>query len=356
MTMFNILYNHPGIVATLGPNSSHKEVLEAMVASGLQVARFNFSHGSYEEHRARLHVLREVAHERGTTLIALADLCGPKVRVTHLQGEALTLREGAVVRIVDSVDRVGEDSFITSYAHLFEEVNAGMRILLDDGKMVLEVERIEDNDVLARVCTGGFLYKEKGVNVPGAFSKLHALTEKDKADLKVILEDGYDAVALSFVRKESDIDELKQMMGTYGTKILPIVAKIETKESLTHLDAITKHVSAVMVARGDLGVEVGLAHVPLYQKEICKTARRHHIPVIVATQVLQSMVEASSPTRAEVGDVVTALLDGASYIMLSDETTIGKHPALCVATCRDIVSGYNVTDTSSDEEVAENTF
>lgn len=309
-----------------------------MIKNGLDVARFNFSHSSHEEHGERLKLLTAIAKEEGTSVAAFADLCGPKVRVCALEGE-LVLQEGQEV-VINGV-RQGLVSIQVSYEFLHEELTSGSVIMVDDGKLELVVLSADATGVIASVTRGGTLINEKGVNIPGAFKKLPILTHKDKEDLRYIMNSSFDAIAVSFVRDAQDLKEVKEYMLSLANRQLPIIAKIETRAALGNLEGILAEADVVMVARGDLGVEVGLAHVPLYQKEICHYARQKNVPVIVATQMLQSMVHATSPTRAEVSDVVTALLDGASYVMLSDETTVGEYPALTIKTCKTLLNEYD---------------
>jgi pyruvate kinase len=218
-----------------------------------------------------------------------------------------------------------------------------MKILLDDGRIELVVENVTEDTAQTRVLRGGMLLEEKGVNVPEALWSLSSLTEKDLQDLSFIMNENYHAIALSFVRSKENIEEARKYMQTTFNKTLPIITKIETRQALHNLETIIESSDVVMVARGDLGVEIGLEHVPMHQKRICEVASRYNKPVIVATQLLESMVESPTPTRAEVSDVVNAILDGASYIMLSDETTTGKYPIEAVSTLSTIIKDYNAT-------------
>lgn len=340
-TMFSIHKNNPKIVATLGPSTEDKEVIALMCEKGLSVARFNFSHGDHDTQRARLLTLETISKEKATSVITFADLSGPKVRIGQLEDGKCELREGEIFIITTETIVGNEKRASITYQDFTQGIVVGMTILLDDGKLQLQIESIEGQDTHTRVIRGGTLLQEKGVNVPEATWSLSSLTEKDKHDLHFILEQNYHALALSFVRKKEDIEEARAFMKERGEKMLPIITKLETRQAMHNLESIIEASDCVMVARGDLGVEIGIEHVPMHQKTICALAEKYNKPVIVATQLLESMVESPTPTRAEVSDVVTAITDGASYVMLSDETTIGKHPVVCVETLSTIIAGYS---------------
>ncbi len=341
--MFNVYYGSPKIIATLGPSSDTVPVLDEMLKAGMFLARCNFSHGSYAEHAKRLNNLTSVQKNNGHKIFSFADLCGPKVRTVVKEGE-LILEEGEVVVITGSQvpmeNSILYKTFSVTYAHVHEEVKNGATILLDDGKLMLTVIKIEGEYIYTEVNRSGVLRDEKGVSIPGAFKKLSVLTEKDKKDIEYIIAHAYDAVALSFVKSEEDIAYFKKYTEEKYKRNLPVIAKIETIEALKNIEAIAKISDAIMVARGDLGVEIGVSHVPLWQKKICDIAKKYNKPVIVATQMLQSMVHEETPTRAEVSDVVNAILDGASYLMLSDETTIGDNPVRTVAQLSELIQTY----------------
>lgn len=340
--MFSLHNTKPRIVATLGPSSEALEVLTDMVTHGMSITRFNFSHGDHEAQAKRFETLKQVTSTTGATVHTFADLSGPKVRIGQLEESSYELLEGGNF-VLTTRPLMGTQTIASVQ---FEEFIVGMvpnmQILIDDGRIELEVIEVHETDVVTRVVRGGTLFPEKGVNIPHGLTALGSLTDKDKADMIFAIKTGYDAVALSFVRKKEDIEEARSHMVEHGGKILPIIAKLETRQAMANLESIIEAADVVMVARGDLGVEVGIAHVPMYQKEICEIAKKFNKPVIVATQMLESMVESPVPTRAEVSDVVNAVLDGASYVMLSDETTIGKHPVECVQTLASILKEYKV--------------
>ena len=325
------------IVATLGPASSTLETLRRLVRAGCDVFRINFSHGTHEQHAESLGLIRQVEDEVGTPLGVLADLCGPKIRVSPISGGAVLLAEGQMLAIQREPIIGQADRISTTLAELVDEVRPGERILLDDGKIRLEVVEVRPgNQALCRVLTGGILSSGKGVNLPGTRLTLSALTEKDHRDLAWIVQRDFDYVALSFVRKAEDIQALRSRL-TELKSDLHIVAKIEKPQALHNLQPIVEAADAVMVARGDLGVEMSLPAVPVAQKMIASLCRQLGKPCIVATQMLESMIESPTPTRAEVSDVANAVLDAADAVMLSGETAVGKFPAESVAMMNRVV-------------------
>jgi pyruvate kinase len=318
------------IVCTIGPATRSREMLESLILAGMDVARLNFSHGKREEHGEVIQGLREISESLGRPVAILQDLCGPKIRTGSLQGgAAIRLVPGAEI-VVTTEPVVGTASTIsTTYCHLPDDVAPGNRILLADGLMELEVLSTERNAVRCRVVHGGMLGEHKGMNLPGANLSTPALTEKDIADLKFGLERGVDYIAVSFVRKAEDLKLVRDLLNEAGADT-PVIAKIEKPEAVHNLDAILEVCQGVMVARGDLGVEVSPEKVPILQKKIIETANRHGDLVITATQMLESMIEHPRPTRAEASDVANAILDGTDAVMLSGETSIGKYPVECV--------------------------
>ncbi len=323
------------IVATIGPSSSSEEVLKEMVRHGLDVARLNMSHGSHEEHLKRIKILRKVEKDVGKPVPILMDLCGPKIRIGKLNREPLHLHRGETV--VLTTEKNGKGKIFVNYHNLHSEVREGEDILLADGTIRLKVREVRGQDVICEVMVGGVLTSHKGVNLPNSKLSVPALTEKDKRDVEFGISAGVDFIALSFVRKASDVLELKELTEKLGKK-LPVIAKIEKPEAVENLDEIISVSDGIMVARGDLGVELPLEKVPVVQKQIIRKANQAGKPVITATQMLKSMVDLPTPTRAEVADVANAVLDGTDALMLSEETAVGKYPAKVVETMSKIVS------------------
>jgi pyruvate kinase len=318
------------IVATLGPASDREGVLEEMIAAGVDVVRLNFSHGSADDHRQRLSRVREIANRLGKSVAALGDLQGPKIRIARFADGAVNLEEGQPFVLDVSMDsnagdaqRVGCD-----YKSLAEDVAAGDMLLLDDGRLVLEVEKVSAPEVHTKVVVGGKLSNNKGINKQGGGLSAAALTDKDKADLKTAIDIGVDYLAVSFPRSAADMLEARELLGEAGKEI-GLVAKVERAEAVADdetLDGIILASEAVMVARGDLGVEIGDAQLIGVQKRMIKRARSLNRAVITATQMMESMISAPLPTRAEVFDVANAVLDGTDAVMLSAETAAGDYP------------------------------
>lgn len=316
------------IVATLGPASSAPDTIRALFDAGADVFRLNFSHGSHEDHRARLERIRAIERETGRPVGVLADLQGPKLRVGTFAHGPVTLAEGAAFRLDLERDRPGDAGRVAMpHPEIFAALTEGAELLLDDGRLRLRVERCGPGYADTRVIAGGLLSERKGVNVPDVVLPLSALTAKDRADLDFALELGVDWIALSFVQRAADLDELRALVrGRAG-----LVAKLEKPAAIASLDAIVAASDALMVARGDLGVELPPEQVPAIQKRIVRACRRAGKPVIVATQMLESMVGAPVPTRAEASDVATAIYDGADAVMLSAESASGRFPLEAVA-------------------------
>jgi pyruvate kinase len=324
------------IVCTLGPATSSPARLKQLVAAGMDVARLNLSHGSYADHEAVYTEVRAAGNESGRAVGILVDLQGPKIRtgrfadgpVTLVNGERFTI---TIDDILGSLDRVS-----TTYKGLPGDVRPGDRLLIDDGKVALRAIEVTDTDIITVVVEGGVVSNNKGINLPGVAVSVPAMSEKDEADLRWALNLGADMVALSFVRDAKDIDRVLEIMDEVGVR-LPVIAKIEKPQAVEHLEEIINAFDGVMVARGDLGVELPLEEVPLVQKLAIEMARRKAKPVIVATQVLESMIESPRPTRAEASDCANAVLDGADAIMLSGETSVGKWPIEAVTTMARII-------------------
>ena len=319
------------IVCTLGPASLSLETITAMIHAGMDVARLNTSHGSLEEHARAIQLVRSAARAAGKDVAILLDLAGPKLRTGPTEGgRPLNLVDGQRVRITNRLVHGTEELFTISYPHLLEDVRPGTRILLDDGLIELEAESREDGSLVARVVHGGLLGPNKGVHIPGAELSAAPLTERDRAALELGIELGVDLVALSFVRRPEDLHQVREQMLRAGGEI-PVVAKIERRQALERLDAIVAESDGVMVARGDLGVEVGPAEVPIWQRRIIAAAAREKVPVITATQMLESMIDSPRATRAEASDVANAVWDRSDALMLSGETAVGRFPVEAVA-------------------------
>lgn len=324
------------IVATIGPATRSKEALRSAVRAGMNVARLNFSHGSHQEHREVIRLIREVSEEESAPVTILQDLQGPKIRVGRFKNGSIELKAGETVTITTEAV-VGEPGLIPSdFSGLPDAVKKDSKILLDDGLLELRVESVEGARVMAKVIFGGLLKDRKGMNVPGGHLSVDCLTEKDLEDLQFGLGEGVDYVALSFVRRPDDIRRLQDIIKEKrpGTRV---VAKIEMLEALEQLEEIVRLCDAVMVARGDLAVEVGQARLPQVQKRIVSLCNAMGTPVITATQMLDSMIENPRPTRAEITDVANAVLDGSDALMLSAESASGKYPFKCIATMGEII-------------------
>lgn len=321
------------IVATIGPATSSPEVLRDLIEAGATTLRLNFSHGSHDDHQRNIRLIRQVSFELNQPVAILQDLQGPKIRLGKFENGSITLQKGDPF-ILTSRPVVGthEISSVT-YEPLAEEVPEGATILLDDGRVEMVVEKInlDKKDLYCRVVVGGPLSNSKGVNFPGVYLSIRALTDKDKADLMFGLDQGVDWVALSFVRNPQDVLEIKELISSAG-KAVPVIAKIEKHEAIEQMEAVLSLCDGVMVARGDLGVELPAEDVPVLQKRLIATANRLGIPVITATQMLDSMVNNPRPTRAEISDVANAILDGTDAVMLSNETAVGKFPVQAVET------------------------
>ncbi len=320
------------IVATLGPASAEPEVLERLIANGLDVARLNFSHGRHEEHARMLDRIRAASRHLGKAVAVLQDLQGPKIRTGPLRaGKAgVEVESGGEITITTEGEVAGDEHLVsTTYPHLAEDVRAGDRLLVDDGLLEFRVLDTDGTRVRAEVVEGGHLGEHKGINLPGVALRAEALSEKDREDIAFGLSHGVDYVGLSFVRTPQDVGLCRAEMERAG-RVVPIIAKIEKPEALENLDAIIAAADGVMVARGDLGVEILPERVPLLQKEICRKANAVGKPVIIATQMLNSMIEHPRPTRAEASDVANGVWDGADAVMLSGETASGRYPLLAI--------------------------
>ncbi|MFN4279693.1 pyruvate kinase [Thermosynechococcus sp.] len=324
-----MLFRRTKIVATIGPASRSRDVIQQMLAAGMNVARLNFSHGDYKDHAETIALLRQVANAEATPLTLLQDLQGPKIRVGELPQGSLELVEGEQVTLVplseEKTQGIGID-----YPYLAEEAQPGMQVLLDDGLLELVVEAVEGRRVICRVVQGGTLKSRKGVNLPDLSLRLPSLTDKDKQDIQFGIEQGVDIISLSFVRRAEDLWELREYLAAHGAGDMPVLAKIEKPQAVENLSAILGVADAIMIARGDLGVEMPVEKVPLLQKQIIRECNYRSIPVITATQMLESMIHHPRPTRAEVSDVANAILDGTDAVMLSGESAVGAFPVQAV--------------------------
>ena len=324
------------IVCTLGPAAETIEQLESLILAGMDVARLNLSHGSHEDHLARYTAVRTAADKLGKGVGIFIDLQGPKIRVGKFKNGSETLESGQVFTITTADYEGDSEKCSTTYKGLCDDVAAGDRILIDDGKISLQVTTVQKPEVITKVVEGGVISNSKGINLPGVAVSVPALSEKDIDDLRWGLRTGVDMVALSFVRSAQDIIDVHRIMDEEGMR-LPVIAKIEKPQAVANLAEIVESFDGIMVARGDLGVELPLEEVPLVQKQCVTLSRIAGKPVIVATQMLDSMVNSSRPTRAEASDVANAVLDGADALMLSAETSVGEHPSLVVETMSKII-------------------
>jgi pyruvate kinase len=325
------------IVCTIGPATATPEKIRELVRAGMDVARLNFSHGTHADHEQVYRSVREASEECGRAVGILADLQGPKIRLGRFAAGPVEWRDGDVVRVTVEDVAGTHDRVSTTYAGLAEDAREGDRLLVDDGKVALVVRKVEDFDVVCEVVEGGTVSDHKGLSLPGMNVSVPALSEKDIADLEFALKLRVDVVALSFVRSPADIDRVHRTMDSMPGGRLPVIAKLEKPEAVDNLEAIVLAFDGVMVARGDLGVELPLEYVPLVQKRAIQIARENAKPVIVATQMLDSMIGSSRPTRAETSDVANAVLDGADAVMLSGETSVGRYPIESVQTMSRIV-------------------
>ncbi|MDX1761693.1 MAG: pyruvate kinase, partial [Christiangramia sp.] len=315
------------IVATLGPATSSKDVLRKMLQEGVNVFRINFSHANYDDVRERIQMIRELNEEDGFNAAILGDLQGPKLRVGVMKEEVVVNEGDEIVFATGKEFKGTAERVYMNYDSFPQDVKAGERILLDDGKLIFEVVSTnKKNEVKTKVIQGGPLKSKKGVNLPNTNISLPALTEKDVKDAIFACEVGVDWMALSFVRHAEDLMELQDLIKKHTEYKIPIVAKIEKPEGVENIDKIVAYCDGLMVARGDLGVEIPAQEVPLIQKKLVLTAKKARIPVIIATQMMETMITSLTPTRAEVNDVANSVMDGADAVMLSGETSVGQYP------------------------------
>lgn len=341
------------IIATIGPATGSVDMLTKLAEAGLNVCRLNFSHGTHEVHAEYIQHIREVSKKLAQPLTILQDLQGPKIRVANLPPEGRVMKDGE--RVVFTTDEGDHDRISIDGAHVHESVKPGERVLFDDGLLEVEVEKVEGKNMTMRVIHGGVLLPHKGVNFPNTKLRVSSMTEKDRTDLRFGVEQGVDWIALSFVRSADDLREMRALIHQYEEELkvqvtapIKIMAKIEKAEAIEHLEEIIKEADGVMVARGDLGVELPMERVPVLQKQIVSACLRAAKPVVVATQMLDSMIRNPRPTRAEVSDIANAVIDHADATMLSGETTTGKYPLEAVEA---MTSSIRATEDSAYDDL-----
>ncbi len=333
------------IVATLGPATSSREVIIDMIKAGVDVFRINFSHADYEDVTERVKMIREVNEEMETNVAILGDLQGPKLRVGVMAGEVVVAPDDEITFVTGEPFEGNSERVYMNYSAFPKDVNPGERILLDDGKLMFEVVSTNKNDqVKAKVIQGGPLKSKKGVNLPNTDISLPALTEKDVKDAIFAISLDVDWIALSFVRHSQDIIDLQNIIKEHTEHKIPIIAKIEKPEAVDNIDKIVSYCDGLMVARGDLGVEVPAHEVPLIQKKLVLRAKKARIPVIIATQMMETMITSLTPTRAEVNDVANSVMDGADAVMLSGETSVGNYPVQVIEKMASILESVENSD------------
>ena len=334
--MKNIFYNKTKIIATIGPSSSDINILKEMIIAGVDVVRLNFSHGEKEFHKQIIKNVRKITEELQVPICILQDLQGPKIRVGEILNDSIELKDNEELKIV-SKNVIGDSRVISIDNDILYDIKSNERILIDDGKIELRVISSSKNEVLTKIIRGGILLPRKGINFPESNISVSSITEKDIEDLHFGLDNDVDWIALSFVRSEKDIKLLRKMIRERGKKTR-IIAKIEKPQAIKNIDKIIKASDGLMVARGDLGVEMPMESVPIHQKKIVNKCNKAYKPVIIATQMLESMVEQKTPTRAESNDVANAVLDGADAVMLSAESATGNYPIIAVKSMEKIIS------------------
>ncbi len=326
------------IICTMGPAVDNEEMLRALMLTGMDAARFNFSHGTHESHLATLNKVRRIRDELGAAVATILDTKGPEIRIKTFENGPVTLREGDKFTLTTR-DVPGDAGIVSvTYADLHKELESGCRVLIDDGLIELTVDGIQGQDIACTVRSGGPLSNNKSINIPGVSIHLPSLTEKDRDDLRFAAEQDFDFVAASFVRKASDVEDIRACLRECGGEHIRIISKIENREGVDNLEEIIAASDGLMVARGDLGVEIPAYEVPILQKRMIKETSMAGKPVITATQMLDSMIRNPRPTRAEVSDVANAVFDGTSCVMLSGETASGKHPVEAVQTMVDTIN------------------
>ena len=355
-------FNKTKIIATIGPATYSKEVLDELVSEGTNVCRLNFSHGSYEEYDQVIRAIRDISKEKNINIGILADLQGPKLRIGEIEGGSIDLKEGERIIITSKELKGSNKKLYVNYPNLSSELKENDPILINDGKIRLRVQETHPEEVTAIIEQGGELTSKKGVNLPNTGLSLPSLTEKDLNDLDFALKNQIEWIALSFVRSSQDIKDLKSLISKKRKKA-KVIAKIEKPQALDDIESIIKVADGIMVARGDLGVEVPLHSLPLIQKRIVAKSRIHSKPVIIATQMMESMMQNLTPSRAEVNDVANAVMDGADAVMLSGETSVGKYPVEVIKTIYKIIDNaetyedlyykMNVLNLSSNRDISD---
>ena len=325
------------IICTLGPAVDSEDMIRTLIRSGMDAARFNFSHGSHPEHLERLSLLKAVRDAMGRPVATILDTKGPEIRIRNFDTKSISLEAGDTFTLTTR-EEVGDQTHVSvSYPKLHQEVAPGQEILIDDGLVAIRVDEIRGEDIVCTVENGGTLSANKSINIPGVHIHLPALTEKDVADIRFGVENDFDFIAASFVRQASDVEAVRQVLQDCGGESVKIIAKIENQEGVDNIDEILAAADGIMVARGDLGVEIPAAKVPILQKKIIRKGLQAGKPVITATQMLDSMMRNPRPTRAEVSDVANAVFDGTSCVMLSGETAGGKYPVEALTAMTGIV-------------------
>ena len=321
------------IVCTLGPATDDPEVLKELMRAGMNVARINFSHGNYQDQEERINVFKWIRGELGLPIPLLLDTQGPEIRIGKFKDDKkVLLKEGTTFTLLNA-DELGDETKVSiTYKELYKDVSVGKTILINDGTIELKVKEIADKDIVCEVIQGGYLTNRKSINVPDLILNLPSITEKDIADIKYGITAGFDYIAASFVRKPEDVLAIKEVLKQNNGEHIKVISKIENREGIDNFDKILDVSDGIMVARGDLGVEIPMEQVPIYQKQFIKKTYKQGKPVITATQMLESMITNSKPTRAEVSDIANAIYDGSSAIMLSGETATGSYPVECVKT------------------------
>lgn len=314
------------VICTLGPSVDNEDTLRELILAGMNCARFNFSHGTHESHLATLRKLRKVRDEMGAPVAAMLDTKGPEIRIRSFANGPITLEQGAEF-ILTTEDVPGDATRVSvTYENLHKELSEGCRVLVDDGLVELRVSKIAGREIHCKVENGGALSSNKSINIPDVHIKLPSLTDKDRDDLRFAVENDFDFIAASFVRKAADVEDIRACLREHGGEEIRVISKLENREGVENLDEIIAASDGIMVARGDLGVEIPAHEVPILQKKMIKATIRQGKPVITATQMLDSMIRNPRPTRAEVSDVANAVFDGTSCVMLSGETASGKYP------------------------------
>lgn len=320
------------IVCTLGPATDDPEILKKLMHAGMNVGRINFSHGNYQDQEDRINTFKKVRDELGLPIPLLLDTQGPEIRIGKFKENKVFLENGKKFILLNE-DTLGDDTKVSiTYKELYKDVEVGNTILINDGTIELKVKSIQDKDIVCEIVQGGYLTNRKSINVPDLVLNLPSITEKDIDDIKYGIIAGFDYIAASFVRKPEDVLAIKKVLKENGGEDIKVISKIENREGINNFDEILNVSDGIMVARGDLGVEIPMEEVPIYQKQFIKKTYKQGKPVITATQMLESMITNSKPTRAEVSDIANAIYDGSSGIMLSGETATGKYPVECVET------------------------